>query len=163
MAREYARRLVSTWRDKDFRALDLAHQGLYDALCASPDISRAGVIPWIPGRLAQCSDGLKPAVVTRMVKTLTDRGFAHLDVDYAELMIRSHIRHDESLKSPNITRSLVRAYGLVMSPYLRGCIVRELARLLDEFPDYKGWPEMQTFGPELFEEVEQYPLAEGIA
>ncbi len=162
MAREYARRYVSTWTDKDFRALTLEEQGLYDALCASPDISRCGVIPWIPGRLAQCSEGTPPAKVVRIVRRLGDCDFVCLDEDYAELLVRSHIRYDEGLKSPNITRSIVRAYFKVMSPYLRGRLVRELARLYDEFPDYKGWTEMRTFSPELLAEVLQYDLGEGI-
>lgn len=163
MAREYARRYVSTWRDDDFRSLTLEQQGLYDALCASPDLSRCGVIPWIPGRIAQCSKGLQPSRVTRIVAHLASREFLCLDEDYAELLVRSHIRHDEGLKSPNITRSIVRAYHKVMSPYLQERILRELARLYIDCPEYKGWTEFPKFAPELLDEVIEYDLSEGIA
>lgn len=160
MSREYARRLVSTWTDKDFKALDLAHQGLYDALSASPHLSRCGVMPWMPDRIAQCADGLTGAKVVKMVVLLADRDFVRLDKPFGELMVRSYIRHDNVLGVPNVSKSMARAYKQILSPYIRDSFIRELARLMAEGPNLPGWLAISRVNPELHTEVMQHPLCE---
>jgi hypothetical protein len=160
MSREYARRLVSTWTDKDFKALDLAHQGLYDALSASPDLSRCGVMPWMPDRIAQCAEGLTGTKVTKMVGLLVDRDFLRLDKAFGELMVRSYVRHDNVLGVPNISKSMARSYRQILSPYIRDSFIRELARLMVASPDLPGWQPISKVNPELHAEVLQHPLCE---
>lgn len=160
MSREYARRLVSTWMDKDFKALDLAHQGLYDALSASPDLGRCGVMPWMPDRIAQCAEGLTGAKVAKMVGLLVERDFLRLDRAFGELMVRSYVRHDNVLGVPNVSKSMARAYRHILSPYIRDSFIRELARLMVENPDLPGWLPILKVNPELHAEVLQHPLCE---
>ena len=160
-SRQYAKRRVSTWIDKDFRALTLEQQGLYDALCAYPALSRCGVIPWIPNRLTICSDGLTVRKLTQLVKSLTETEFLRVDWDMAEVLIRSHIRHDDGLKTPNIARSIARAYSQIVSPYIQASVVTELARMYYEAPDLAGWAAIADEDDWLFGEVESHPINQG--
>lgn len=162
MTREYARRLVSTWLDKDFCALDIAHQGLYDALSASPDLSRCGVMPWMPDRIAKCAAGLTGPKVVRMVSYLVDNDYLRLDKDFGELMVRSYVRHDNVLGVPNVSKSMARAYKQILSPVIKENFVRELARLWVENRALPGWPSVNTTNPELMAAVKQHPYAKEI-
>lgn len=160
MTREYARRLVSTWKDKDFIALDLAHQGLYDALSASPDLSRCGVMNWLPSRISRCSEGLTANRVIKMVGLLVDRDYLRLDEGFGELMVRSHVRHDNVLGVPNVSKSMARAYPQILSPYIKDSFIRELARLMVEKPTAPGWSAVLKVNRDLYTEVRQHPLCE---
>ena len=162
-ARKYMKRQVSTWTDKDFRALTLEEQGFYDALCSYPDLSRCGVIQWIPSRLAQCSDGLTDKKVSKLTDTLVIRNFLRADYDAAELLIRSHIRHDGGLATPNISHAIATAYRKILSPYIADSALAELARLFGEDPDLAGWERIKKEDPELYEEVIWHPLAKGVS
>ena len=156
-ARKYAKRRVSTWFDRDFRSLTLEQQGLYDALCAYPDLSRCGVIPYIPNRLTICSDSLTTRKLTKLVDELEEAHYVVVDIDMAELLIRSHIRHDEGLRTPNIARSIARSFGSIVSKKVRNAVGYELARLYVESPDLPGWEGFEDQDPDLFEWISEWP------
>lgn len=161
-ARKYAKRRVSTWFDRDFRTLTLEQQGLYDALCAYPELSRCGVIPFIPNRLTVCSDSLTARKLTKLVMELEESLYVVVDIDMAELLVRSHIRHDEGLRTPNIARSIARSFGSIVSKKVRNATGYELARLYAESPDLPGWDAFKAQDPELFEWISEWSK-EGVA
>lgn len=161
-ARKYSKRRVETWFDRDFRALTLEQQGLYDALCTYPDLSRCGVIPFIPNRLTICSDSLTTKKLTKLVTELEETRYVVVDIDMAELLVRSHIRHDDGLKVPNIARSIARAFAPIVSKKIRNAVGYELARLYAESPDLPGWPAFESEDADLFGWISEWPK-EGVA
>lgn len=156
-ARKYAKRRVSTWFDPDFRQLTLEQQGLYDALCAYPELSRCGVVPFIPNRLTICSDSLTARRLTKLVTELEELDYVRIDFQMAELLIRSHIRHDEGMRTPNIARSIARSYSSIVSRKIQDAVAYELARLYAEDSDLPGWEGFGEQDPELFELISTWP------
>lgn len=156
-ARKYAKRRVSTWFDHEFRHLTLEQQGLYDALCAYPELSRCGVIPFIPNRLTICSDSLTARKLTKLVTELELLDYVRVDFGMAELLIRSHIRHDEGMRTPNIARSIARSFSSIISPSISHAVAFELARLYNEAPDLPGWEGFEEQDPDLYERISTWP------
>lgn len=153
MPREYARRRITTWDDDDFKSLDLAHQGLFDALCAYPKISWCGVIDYIPRRLVECSHGLTETRLTKMIDLLVRRNFLVLDDEFGELLVRTFVRHDGVLRMTNMGKSCAEAYRKVHSPNVKQVIVTELGKLWIDQPELKGWAGMAASNPSLYDEV----------
>ncbi len=139
MARKYAQIKVAIWIDDDFRALSDSAQALYFRLLTSARLNFCGVTDWRPKRLAQLAGGLTERKVTAAGEELQDRGYVVLDDDSEEVLIRSFMRHDGVLASPNLATALVNDYGDTLSVPIRRAIVNELHRLHEDQPDLKGW------------------------
>ena len=150
MAREHARLLVSTWDDPDIRALTQAQQAVYFQHVSHRDLSRCGVMPFLPERLIPLSKDATRAGIARSVAELERRRFLVVDRDTAEVLVRTYIRHDRLLKVPNVTKAMVRAISQVHSRKIVTAIEREIVALLRDEPDMPGWPAFGQVDPERF-------------
>lgn len=139
MAREYARIKVGIWADSDFRLLSRDGQGLYFQITSSPTMNLAGVADWRPKRLAALTAGETDDTVQAAGRELIEKGYIVVDEDTEEVLVRSFVRHDGLIKTPNIAAAMVKDYAGVASRVLRGVIIHELLRLHVEEPEMKGW------------------------
>ena len=139
MAREYARVKIKIWADGDFRELSDGAQALYFRLITSPTMNLAGVADWRPKRLAALTAGMTAGMVEENAREMEERGYVVVDEDTEEILVRSFVRHDGLIKTPNIAAAMVKDYAGVASRDLRAVIVHELRRLHDENPEMSGW------------------------
>ena len=137
MSRTYAKIYVSIWAG-DFRDLTIGAQGLYFRLLTDPKLSMCGVVDWRPKRLLQSFAGMKHAEFTRLTSELEEAGYIVVDDDTEEVLIRSFVRHDGVLKSPNLTKAMASDWLAVASRAIKESVVIEVARALEEEPDSKG-------------------------
>ena len=61
-----------------------------------------------------------------------------MDEDTEEILVRSFVRHDELLKSPNMTKSMCNAHGAIASPLLQEWVAWEAWRGIREDPSLNG-------------------------
>lgn len=139
MAREHARFQTNIWIDDDFLDLSKDAQHLYFVIVSQMKLSFCGVIDWHPGRLTQLAAGWSKDEVNEAAAELSERLYLVFDEDTDEVLVRSFIRSDGLLTSPNISKAMFRAFSQVSSRTLRGVIVHELNRLHQENPLLKGW------------------------
>ena len=140
MAREYARIKVSIWSDPDFRALTAAAQQFYFLMLTSPDLDLAGVVDWRPARIAKRTAGATAASVRAAAAELVTARFLIIDEDTEEALVRSFVRHDGILKSPNMTRASIIAWMAVGSESIRRAYAVEVQRAAREEPGLPGLP-----------------------
>jgi hypothetical protein len=139
MSRLYAQNRLSMWQDEDFRNLSDGAQNLYNYLLAHPTTNYAGVADWRPKRLAQVNTTWTADRVEELGRELAASHHLVIDEDYDEVVIRSFLRWEGVLKSPNLARACARAFGRIESPMLQRVVVNELLRLKDEQPDLAAW------------------------
>lgn len=139
MAREYARVRVAIWADTDFRLLSDRAQALYFRLLSSPTMTLCGVADWRPNRLAALTEDMTPAKVRNAASELIDKGYIVVDEETEEVLVRSFVRHDGLIKTPNIAAAMAKDYAGTASAYLRGVVIHELRRLKNDEPEMKGW------------------------
>lgn len=160
MPRDHGRIRWAIWSDDDFRALRGEDQRLFMLLLSQPGLSYAGVVPYTITRWARLASDSTVVKLRKSVNALEADRFVVLDESTEELLVRSFIRHDGLLDSPNICRAAVRDFTAVASPLLRAVIVCEVVRLMDEDPRLgadRSWDDVlipwlnrtlpQTFGP----------------
>jgi hypothetical protein len=153
MARDHARLLVTIWDDADFVSRTTDAQSVYFSLISSRDLSWCGVAPLLPQRLVRNAANLTERKVRSAMAELANARFLILDHETAEVLVRSYVRHDGILKQPNVTKALARALDRVHSDRLRDAVKVELARLLVDQPDHKGWDVIRSGWPDLFAEL----------
>lgn len=139
MTREYARVKVKIWADTDFRDLSDPAQSLYFRLLSSPTMNLCGVADWRPKRIAALTRGMTAEGVETAAQELAERGYIVIDEGTEEVLIRSFVRHDGLIKTPNIAASMAKDYAGTASALLRGVIVFELVRMKADEPEMKGW------------------------
>jgi hypothetical protein len=154
MARLYAQNRLSMWQDDEFRSLSDGAQNLYNYLLAHPTTTYAGVSDWRPKRLAQVNTSWTAERVEELGRELARGHFLVIDEDYDEVVIRSFLRWEGVLKSPNLARACARAFGRIESPTLQRVVIHELLRLKAENPDFAAWdldefPDILTARPPL--------------
>lgn len=136
MARNHATILSAIWQDPDFNALNPKAQWMYLLLLSQQDLNSCGVIAHRPKMWARFAEGISRTQVEDLVIGLHDRGFLVFDEDTDEVLIRTFMRHDGILKSPNILKSAARQFGAIHSETVKEAILRELpAQLRGYFPD----------------------------
>lgn len=138
MASRYARIYVDIWADDDFRRLTLEAQHLYFLLVTFPSLGKAGVTDWRPARLSVFAAGLTTQGVWAAGRELANAGFVVIDADTEEVLVRSYMRHDGILKSPNITKAMLADYGSTASPLIRDVIAHEVWKARRDHPDMAG-------------------------
>lgn len=139
MARDHARIRLDIWTDEDFCALSSGAQWLYLRLLSDGTTSFAGVADWRPSRIAARTADLQALDVEMYSTELEDGRFILPDRDSEEVLIRSFVKHDGLMKSPNMAAAFVKAHAAVASGVLRAVIVGQLANLETSQPDLKGW------------------------
>lgn len=139
MPRDHARLNLDIWTDDDWRDLTWHAQWLYLKLLSSPSLTFAGVADWRPARIVQHAAGLTLTDLECMAAELIGGRFILVDPESEEVAIRSFVKHDGMMRSPNVAAALVKAHGAVASRALRGLIVGQLQRLRDVQPSLRGW------------------------
>lgn len=153
MARDHFRLQVSIWGDEDFRALPRDPQRMYMTLCSQANLSYCGVMDYIPRRLALLAKDETEESVNSAVRHLEDERFVYVDLDTYELLVRSFVRWDGLLDSPNMTKAMVKARSAVLSGHLRDVIDAELGRAYSDDPKKAGWKGLRDAAPDLFAKV----------
>jgi hypothetical protein len=143
VARTHARIYGAIWQDPDFAALKAHAQRAYILAVSQPSVSFCGVVPYTPRRWAVMAADTTPTGVSRSVGELEEAGFVVTDLNTEELLVRSFIRHDGVLESPNLVKALWSDVRQVFSPLLRQAVLWEI--------------------PDEFWEGEWEPFAEGFA
>lgn len=144
MAREFAQIRLTIWGDQDYTGLNLEQQGIYKMLFSQPTTNLAGVLDFLPTRLARLAHGLTAAKVTRLVKELEARDFVFLDEDTEEVLIRSMIRVSGAWKSPTSAKSIVANVEQTLSPKLKSILLSELHRAIGEAEQEGKWDQAAT-------------------
>lgn len=139
MAGDHARILLAIWADDDWRDLTPAAQHLYLLLLTHPDRSFAGTVDWRPKRLRALATGWGADAFDRAAHELAHHLYIVVDEDTEEVLIRSFVRHDGLLKSPNMGVAMVKDFKSIASRGIRGVFIHELLRLREDVPDLKGW------------------------
>ena len=137
-SREYRTVFVTIWTDPDFRNLSIPAQRLYFLMLTHPTLSPCGVIEWREPKLAAYAGTGDVMDLRKAAYELGTAGFIAVDPDTEEALVRSYVRHDGTLKSPNMARGLVKAYGDVASQRLMAIISKEVRRAVAEHPEWKG-------------------------
>lgn len=140
MARTHARIRLDMWDDDDYRSLSSGAQWLYEFLLSSAGTNFAGVALWRPGQIAGHTIDLNANDVEMYAAELEDGLFVVIDRDTEECLIRSFVKHDGLMGSPNMAKALRNVHASIGSSALRGVVVHELRRLNRARPDLKGWP-----------------------
>ena len=139
MAREHANIRNDIWNDDEFRDLSAQAQLLYLQLLTSATLSYAGVADWRPKRLAALSRGRTVDEVEGAAEELIAGLYIVIDDETEEVLLRSFLKHDGLLQKPNVSKAMVTAHGQVYSMTLKGVIVHELKRLVERFPEWRGF------------------------
>ncbi|HEY3559634.1 MAG TPA: hypothetical protein VGL05_19330 [Kribbella sp.] len=153
MARDHARIMVSIWGDDDFKALRAPQQHAFFVLLSQPRLSYCGVVDYLPGRFAALSKGMTAASVETTVEGLEKASYVVVDADTQELLVRSFVRHDGLLQSPNVTKAMAKDYGQIISPRIRAAVLAELQRARRDEPDLAGWKAIKDKFPMLWEAI----------
>lgn len=164
MARTYARLYVAIDSDPDFSDLSAEEQALYFRLLAASRLTMCGVADWRPAKLVRRFRGMTRERLEALALSLEQRRFIVIDRETEEVLVRSFVRHDGVLKSPNLVKAMIRDYHDIGSDLLKQVVAFEVRRGLREDPDAKGshlipegFPDPDEYLPELFQE----PLVEG--
>lgn len=140
--REYARIGTDMPDEPSIRDLDVEPQWLYDRLLMRPEMSRCGIIPHRPALWADLArNGTEPKV-RRWMRALVDGRHVIVDERYAEVLVRTYVRHDGLLGQPNVVANMCTDFWLIASDRLRIAFLAELRRIWDlEIPDTwrGGW------------------------
>lgn len=139
MAREHARIQTAIWIDDDFLDLTPLAQHLYLVITTQMTLNFCGVTTWHAGRISQLANGWTVPMVEDAAAELSERLYLVIDETTAEVLVRSFIRNDGLLSSPNITKAMYRIFSEIGSRTLRSVVVHELKRIHAEQPHLKGW------------------------
>lgn len=136
----HARILRSIWVNEDWLDLSMPAQWLYQRLLSGTKVSLAGVTEWRPMALTQSAVGSSVDLIESAAQELEESLFLVIDRGTEEALIRSFVRNDGLLKSPNMATAVAKAYADIGSRRLRGVLVYELARLKRDQPNLKWEP-----------------------
>lgn len=144
MARTHARIRLDMWADDDYRDLTMGAQWLYEFLLSAPATTFAGVHPWRPGVISGHNRDTSAADIDYFAAELEVGHYVVIDRDTEECLIRSFIKHDGLMKSPNMAKALVKEHAKIGSAALRAVVVDQLKRLKRQQPELKGWDHLGT-------------------
>lgn len=154
MARNYAKIHTTIWSDPDFKTLTPATQHAYFLLLSQPRLSMCGLLDYIPKRLAACAMW-NISDVEQQMDDLETQSYVAIDKETSELLVRSFMRNDGVLLSPNLTVAAIREYGEVVSDDLRKVLDRELIRAHREAPNLGSWLKVAEGNPVLWERIQK--------
>ena len=125
----YVKLLRTIWQDADFKQLREADQRTFMLLISQPDLSHVGVLPLTPARWARLATDSTLDSVRESIARLAVDNYVVVDEATEELLVRSYLVHDEAYKLTNGKKSLLAAYGRVLSEPLRQLIETMLLRV----------------------------------
>lgn len=139
MARDHARIRLDIWADDDYRQLTSSAQWLYEHLLTSPSLSFAGIADWRPARIAAHTADLTAHDVELFAADLEDGQYVVIDRTSEEVLVRSFVKHDGLLRSPNMSKALVKSHAEIASSVLRAVVIDQLKRLEIAHPEFAAW------------------------
>ena len=139
MARDHGRIRLDIWSDEDWRDLPSISQWLYMHLLSSPSLNFCGVTDWRPARIAAVASELQADDVEYAAAWLEAGEFLVIDRQTEEALVRSWIKHDGLMASPNMAKAMVKAHASIGSGILRAVVVDQLERLKQATPGMTGW------------------------
>ena len=139
MARDHARIRIDIWADDDWRDLPSLPQWLYLHLLTSPALNFCGVTDWRPARIAALAAELTGDDVEYAAAWLEAGEFVVIDRASEEVLIRSWVKHDGLVSSPNMTKAMAKAHAAIGSSIIRAVVVDQLERLRQSQPTLTGW------------------------
>jgi len=120
MAGKYTRIFRNRWDDIDgWCALSADAQWLYDLLVTQRDITPAGVLPLVERRWASLAADVDATRIGRALTELEVGRYVVIDARTAEVWVRSYIRYDGLVHSPNGLKAIRQAIGQVLSEPIR--------------------------------------------
>lgn len=126
MARTHARIYAAIWQDAQFIALPAEAQRVYMLALSQPGVSFCGVVSFTARRWAHMAQDSTPETVRAAVAVLECHGFVIVDEDAEELWIRSFVRHDGVLESPNLVKRMWKDVPAIYSTDIRSAFLRSL-------------------------------------
>ena len=138
MPRSYSKVKVTIWSDPDFRAMPVNAQWLYFAMLTHPTITSCGVLDWREPKLVKRASGITIPELRQAAWDLGQKRFIAVDPETEEALVRSFVRHDGMLKTPNTAKALVREYGDIASTKLMELVSIETRRAVKEHPEWGG-------------------------
>lgn len=123
MPRSHGRVLCSIWNDEDFIALGPETQRAYFLLISQPDLSHAGVLPWVPSRWGRLAAGSSTGSIEKAIGKLEAARFVVIDRETSELLIRTLVVHDGGLANPKMRGAIRSALAAIHSPMLRVAVL----------------------------------------
>jgi hypothetical protein len=139
VARDHGRIRLDIWADEEWRELPSPAQWLYLHLLSSPSLNFCGVTDWRPARIAALAAELTADDVEYAAGFLEREEFVVIDRVTEEALVRSFVKHDGLLRSPNVTKAMVKDHGAIGSAVLRAVIVGQLVKIHEKQPDLAGW------------------------
>jgi hypothetical protein len=126
MARNHARILTSIWSDPDFTTLARDEQRIYILALSQPNLNLCGIVPYTARRWARLAPDTTPKAVSTSVNRLVAANYLLLDAHTEEVLVRTFVRHDGVLRSPNLIVAMSRDYGAIQSATLRQAFMEGL-------------------------------------
>jgi len=123
----YVKLFRSIWQDAEFVALSCEAQHLYLLIISQPDMTHVGVLPLTISRWARLTHAKTSVDIRNSLAELEAARFVVVDTATEELLVRSYILHDRAHLQTNGKKSLVNAYGQVLSDQLQTVLATLLA------------------------------------
>lgn len=119
MPRSSARIHATIWQDPEWLALSAGAQRMYVLALSQPNLSLCGVVSYTANRWAGLAKDSTVRSIRAAVKELEQARFVVVDESTEELWIRSFVKHDGVLRSPNAKSGMIRDFGHVHSQGIR--------------------------------------------
>lgn len=134
MARSYAALKSSTWAPgSEFRLLDPLAQWAFWMLISQPQITNLGLLAYTPEKWARLAHGLNLEIVEGAIAILEASGYVVVDVDTAELLVRTFITHDNVYSQPRLVTNARKLIVEVESDRIRNVLVSRHPWLVEAF------------------------------
>ena len=136
MSRAEARIHTLCWAQQDFIDLLRFSQHAYFLILSQPQVSFCGVCGLDIPRWARLSGDRRPHEMGKAVRRLAQKRFVVVDADTNELLIRTFVKHDGIMSSPNLIVAMSRDFGHIQSRLLRTALLDELGEgFLEGLPE----------------------------
>jgi len=129
----YVKVVRSIWTDSEWLELSSTEKLIYLQLISQPNISKCGVLPFVPRRWAHMHPDLGPNELNAAIDSLESLGYVFVDRDTEELLVRTYMRYDEAWRQTNGVRGIQIEAEQIMSKTL-------LQQVLQEFEQASGNP-----------------------
>lgn len=121
----YVRVVRSIWTDPEWLELTSTEKLVYLQLISQPNISKCGVLPFVPRRWAHMHPDLSADDLIATLSALEAKRYVVVDRDTEELLVRTYLRYDEAWKQTNGTRGIQIEAQEIMSKRLLDHVIQE--------------------------------------
>lgn len=121
----YVRVVRSIWTDPEWLDLTSIEKLVYLQLISQPNMSKCGVLPFVPRRWAHMHPDLSTDDLTAALAGLEAKRYVIVDRDTEEILVRTYLRYDEAWKQTNGTRGIQIEAHEIMSKRLLGAVIHE--------------------------------------